>query len=385
MSDPSPTEPAAASSERPYIQAVHFEEWAPLGGPVTLELSPRRTVLVGRNGGGKSVLLEGLRAAMGAPYSHSARGESPPACTFDVRLGAGGGLHYQYRFRTDVEDPRRGRKRTRWTERAWQDDPAAPLWRVETGQLHQGGEPVATLGEENSGLLYLASGGLKPAASLNSLLTQVALVKIHLWRGTDPRVAVYAEEANEPRPSTLAWLAQFLCGWARDNPDEFEELNQVGRRIGIWKELHVQNYQPTQGGSKDSISAVQAVQVDGVNLGFVSDGTIRLLNIVIVLLQGASDHDMLLIDEPELGIHPGLLARLLGEFDAYGTDRQIVLATHSPQVVSWARPDELRFVERVERRTTVRSLSAEQAARVGSYLQDEGNLGEFVYGGGADE
>ncbi len=110
-----------------------------------------------------------------------------------------------------------------------------------------------------------------------------------------------------------------------------------------------------------------------------------MLEILIPLTDSRSQSKpKILIDEPEIGIHPGLLAKLLAEFDAYGADRQLVIATHSPQVVSWAKPSELRLVERVEGRTVVQPLSDEQAARVHGYLQDEGSLGEFVYGGGID-
>ena len=38
---------------------------------------------------------------------------------------------------------------------------------------------------------------------------------------------------------------------------------------------------------------------------------------------------LVLVEEPETAVHPGLLSRLLAEFDAYASDRQIVLSTQS--------------------------------------------------------
>jgi ABC-type Mn2+/Zn2+ transport system ATPase subunit len=46
-----------------FIKTIEFEDWPPLGHTVALSLSPRRTVLLGQNGGGKSLLLEGFRDA----------------------------------------------------------------------------------------------------------------------------------------------------------------------------------------------------------------------------------------------------------------------------------------------------------------------------------
>jgi predicted ATPase len=39
---------------------------------------------------------------------------------------------------------------------------------------------------------------------------------------------------------------------------------------------------------------------------------------------------LLLIEEPETAVHPGLLSKLLAEIDAYSGDRPIVLSPQSP-------------------------------------------------------
>ncbi|HNG00092.1 MAG TPA: AAA family ATPase, partial [Pseudomonadota bacterium] len=92
----------------------------------------------------------------------------------------------------------------------------------------------------------------------------------------------------------------------------------------------------------------------------------------------------LLIEEPETGVHPGLLAGLLDTIDAYTVDRQVIISTHSPQVVSWAQPQELRVVTRQEGKTQVRPLSEQQVALFLKYLHDQ-TLGDFVYSGALDD
>lgn len=200
---------------------------------------------------------------------------------------------------------------------------------------------------------------------------------------------VSIEQAVERQP-TPTTLTRDLWELFETSEGGFAELHAVGVRLGIWQKLAIGKYKQVDGRKADVVAEAKAdvvaeATVDGVNLGLVSDGTLRLLKILLALVGSQDYPGPVLIDEPELGIHPGLLGRLLAEFDAYGAGRQLIIATHSPQVVSWAKPEELRLVERKDERTMVRSLTEEQSARVYDYLQDQGNLGEFVYDGGLDE
>lgn len=74
----------------------------------------------------------------------------------------------------------------------------------------------------------------------------------------------------------------------------------------------------------------------------------------------------------------GARERLLAVIDAYSLDRQIVVSTHSPQVVNWGRPEDLRLVERDGDATAVRSLADEDLANVVRHLQDV-ELADLVF------
>lgn len=139
------------------------------------------------------------------------------------------------------------------------------------------------------------------------------------------------------------------------------------------------------GGSADSEFAM--VDFDGCNIGQLSDGTLRVAEILWTLIS-LRPGDILLFEEPEIGIHPGLLRRLLAVVDSYTLDHQVVVSTHSLQVVNWAGPTEIRLVHRqrgYQSDTVSKALSSEQLARLEPYLNDEGSLGDFIYSGGADE
>jgi predicted ATP-dependent endonuclease of OLD family len=76
-----------------------------------------------------------------------------------------------------------------------------------------------------------------------------------------------------------------------------------------------------------------------------------------------------------------LVEKLLNLIDAHSHGRQVILSTHSSQVVSWTDPRDLRLVVREGRRTVVTSIPREELRRAQRYLDDEGaSLGEWVFG-----
>jgi len=83
----------------------------------------------------------------------------------------------------------------------------------------------------------------------------------------------------------------------------------------------------------------------------VSDGTILMLAFLVLQYEHPAI-GLLAIEEPERGLHPYLLGEMLsfmrklsrGEIGARPT--QIVLATHSAELLEFAEPDEVRFLSR---------------------------------------
>jgi predicted ATPase len=108
----------------------------------------------------------------------------------------------------------------------------------------------------------------------------------------------------------------------------------------------------------------------------VSDGTLRLLAL-LTALETMPEHGLLCIEEPEHGLHPLVFGPLLDVVREYcppdGT-RQVLLTTHSPDVIDAAGPDEVLVVERnVAGATEFKRLPAQQLRK---WLQ-EFRLGEL--------
>lgn len=81
----------------------------------------------------------------------------------------------------------------------------------------------------------------------------------------------------------------------------------------------------------------------------VSDGTMLVLAYVTILHQ-RNVPDLLAIEEPERGLHPYLLRELMGLLRKLTTGElgtkpiQVLLATHSPQLLNYVEPHEVRFL-----------------------------------------
>lgn len=65
----------------------------------------------------------------------------------------------------------------------------------------------------------------------------------------------------------------------------------------------------------------------------MGEGVVSLLFLVDAIFESNTD-ELLVIDEPELSLHPQLQRRLLIELGNLSKDRQILYATHSPEMIS---------------------------------------------------
>jgi predicted ATPase len=84
----------------------------------------------------------------------------------------------------------------------------------------------------------------------------------------------------------------------------------------------------------------------------LSEGTLRFLWLATILLSPAMP-SILLIDEPEVSLHPELLKLLAGLLQDAATCQQVIVATHSPDLVHWLQPEEVLILEKEEGRTLV--------------------------------
>ena len=115
----------------------------------------------------------------------------------------------------------------------------------------------------------------------------------------------------------------------------------------------------------------------------ISDGSLRTMALVTLLLQPDSElPNLILLDEPELGLHPHATAMIAGLIRAASVKSQVIVCTQSPTFVDEFLPEEIIVVETKKRESQFRRLEPDALS---SWLK-EYSLGELwqknVIGGG---
>lgn len=92
-----------------------------------------------------------------------------------------------------------------------------------------------------------------------------------------------------------------------------------------------------------------------------SDGTLRLFALVTLLnLPVTMLPEVLLLDEPELGLHPAAVGMIGEMIKALSSERQIITATQSPLLVDEFNLDEIFVLELRDRRTNIKKCDGDE-------------------------
>lgn len=110
----------------------------------------------------------------------------------------------------------------------------------------------------------------------------------------------------------------------------------------------------------------------------LSDGTKRLF----YLVSSVSYHNgLILIEEPELGIHPHQLKLIMQFLKDQSTNKQLIISSHSPQVLDILEPNELNriFIAKYssEKGTIFEKLSNEKIKKAKDYMKQVGFLSDY--------
>jgi len=89
-----------------------------------------------------------------------------------------------------------------------------------------------------------------------------------------------------------------------------------------------------------------------------SDGMLRFIALVTMLLQPRDRlPDVLILDEPELGLHPHAITTVAGLVKSVAMHKQIILATQSTAFLNEFEPEQIVVVERQGRESIFKRLS----------------------------
>ena len=95
----------------------------------------------------------------------------------------------------------------------------------------------------------------------------------------------------------------------------------------------------------------------------LSDGTLRFIALATLLLQPKRLRpSVILLDEPELGLHPYAITLLASMVKQASVETQIILATQSPVLLDYFDPEDVLVADRVDGATQFNRLKSDQLA-----------------------
>jgi len=95
-----------------------------------------------------------------------------------------------------------------------------------------------------------------------------------------------------------------------------------------------------------------------INPSSVSDGTIRLLALMVIAHLGEEGAHLIAVEEPENGVHPHLCEHLISVFRHTSKRSQVLATTHNPAFLDCLNPDEVLLCGKVDGLTRIRRADA---------------------------
>ncbi|MFM0565796.1 AAA family ATPase [Paraburkholderia sediminicola] len=147
------------------------------------------------------------------------------------------------------------------------------------------------------------------------------------------------------------------------------------------------NYNVLTGGKyvkkeRQNLLVIPSFEIAGNTLSpsQLSEGTFKTLALVFYLVTDKSS--ILMLEEPEVCVHHGLLNSIIELIRTYSNEKQIILTTHSDAVIDQLDVDNVFSVKRIAPSGTVVSnikkrMKAEELKALKDYLANEGSLGEY--------
>ena len=167
-------------------------------------------------------------------------------------------------------------------------------------------------------------------------------------------------------------LAPFLRFLHERHPDSYRRIVAAVRLTApfFWDFVHRQDV-----GNEMELEWREVNDPETVRGPFqLSDGTLRFICLATLLLQPAGlQPNPILIDEPELGLHPYALTLLAEMLRQASETRQIIVSTQSADLISQFAPEDVVVVDRKGAESVFQRLDSE---RLTDWLKDY-TLGEL--------
>jgi predicted ATPase len=339
-------------------------------------------VLIGANGAGKSNFVDYFR--MLSTFAHETFQH------FVVGSGGGDGFLFLGPKVTPAISSRIEFGRSAY-EFKLKPTASGSLQFVEEKMEHEGGVVSAGGGIESAVWKRMDNLSYAPAGSLGMgyfVYDSVSSWTVYHFHDTSPLAPMRRDQPlrdSHRFRHDASNIATFLLRLKEKEPGSYELIRDTVRLIAPF--FHDFLLRPQTKGTNELVRLEW--QQKGSDFPFqpnqLSDGTIRFICLATALLQ-PNPPATIVIDEPELGLHPYAISLLADLVKSASERTQVILSTQSPTLLDHFNPDQIVVVNRRDGRSTFERLDAQALAE----WLDDYSVGELwqknvVQGGPARE
>ncbi|RKZ85139.1 MAG: ATPase [Candidatus Parabeggiatoa sp. nov. 1] len=198
-------------------------------------------------------------------------------------------------------------------------------------------------------------------AVCGSLIEALKLWKIYHFHDTSSTAAVkqYCHINNNRKLEFDAGnLATFLYKLKQTNEFSFNRIEETIKLVAPYFDKFI--LEPNELNPEKIKLEWQQKESDNYFDAFsLSDGTLRFICLATLLLQ-PNPPDTLIIDEPELGLHPYAISVLASLVKAFSNDKQIIASTQSVTLLDYFEPEEIIVADKQENSSVFKRLSSHE-------------------------
>jgi len=195
----------------------------------------------------------------------------------------------------------------------------------------------------------------------NWIIDALKLWKIYHFHDTSPTAAVkqYCNINNNRRLEFYASnLAAFLYKLKQKNEFSFNKIEETIKLVAPYFDKFI--LEPNElNPAKIKLEWRQNGSDNYFDAFSLSYGTLRFICLTTLLLQ-PNPPDTIIIDEPELGLHPYAISILASLIKAFSTDKQIIVSTQSVTLLDYFEPIDIIVVDKQENHSVFKRLSSHE-------------------------